>query len=577
MREHPDSSEDQSVPVGQGLRQRWLQCLVPDKSPGAADEHNDLSEMSPWAWAAEHEITPQRQFEALAQVLRVPWVERLDRWRPVPQFLKNFDIAFARDHHILCVHREGAPITAVVCDFSGWQALDLVRRELGQRLHVVRTSAEVLNAEINRAYEGQNSETQLFIDSLEQDELRFDAEAVARANDLLDSSDRGPIVRMVNLILFEAVKAGASDIHIQPSPDRVVVRQRIDGILFDSFEIPKPMQEQVLTRIKVLARMNIAEKRLPQDGRATIHVGQRIIDLRIATLPTNHDERIVIRLLDKSARLYQLSELGMGATELARFRRMIRLDHGMILVTGPTGSGKSTTLYASLLEVNTVDLNVLTIEDPIEYQLEGVSQTQINEKKGMTFAAGLRSVLRQDPDIIMVGEIRDRDTAAMSVQASLTGHLVFSTLHTNDAASAVTRLLDLGIEPYLLASSLVAVLAQRLVRKICPHCVTDDTSTGPQHELSEMRLDATQGSPLRGAGCPACRGTGYQGRLGIFELLHVSESMRSLIQTRVNASEIRQKAVESGMKLLRTDGLEKALRGLTTLDEIERVSGAGIE
>ena len=264
------------------------------------------------------------------------------------------------------------------------------------------------------------------------------------------------------------------------------MRQRIDGVLFDAFEIPKHMQEQVLTRIKVLGGMDIAEKRLPQDGRATIHVGDREIDLRIASLPTSHNERIVIRLLDKSARLYRLDELGMGAEVLTRFRQLIRIDHGLLLVTGPTGSGKSTTLYASLLEVNTAELNVLSIEDPIEYQLDGVSQTPINEKKGMTFAAGLRSVLRQDPDIIMVGEIRDRDTASMAVQASLTGHLVFSTLHTNDAASAVTRLLDLGTEPYLVSSSLVAVLAQRLVRRICENCMVIDDATETLQLLHQL-------------------------------------------------------------------------------------------
>mgnify|MGYP000412539761 FL=1 len=287
---------------------------------------------------------------------------------------------------------------------------------------------------------------------MDQETLLRDVSALASREDLLDTEGRAPIIRLVNHLLFDAVKAGASDVHIQPYEDRVVVRQRIDGVLFDSFEIPKAVQEEVLTRVKVLGRMNIAEKRLPQDGRATVQLGDRNVDLRIASLPTSHNERIVIRLLDKSARLYTLGELGMPPHYLQAFRQLIQRDHGMILVTGPTGSGKSTTLYGALQEIDSVDLNVLTLEDPIEYQLDGISQTQINEKKGMTFASGMRSVLRQDPDIIMVGEVRDGETAVMAIQASLTGHLVFSTLHTNDAASAVTRLLDLGIEPYLVSS-----------------------------------------------------------------------------------------------------------------------------
>jgi general secretion pathway protein E len=293
--------------------------------------------------------------------------------------------------------------------------------------------------------------------------------------------------------------------------------------------------------------MDIAEKRLPQDGRATVCVGDRVIDLRLATMPTSHGERVVVRLLDKSARLYQLAEIGMEPTIRERFHRLIQIEHGLILVTGPTGSGKSTTLYAALQELDTSTRNAVTLEDPIEYQLDGISQTQINTKKGMTFASGLRSVLRQDPDIIMLGEIRDRETAVMAIQSALTGHMVFSTLHTNDAASAVTRLLDLGIEPYLVSSSLLAVLAQRLVRRICPDC-------------------------SGGVSCPSCRGTGYRGREGIYELLVVTDPIRELIQARAHASTIRDAAVAEGMKLLREDGIRKVEAGITRPEEIERVT-----
>jgi general secretion pathway protein E len=392
---------------------------------------------------------------------------------------------------------------------------------------------------------------------------------------LLDVAGRAPVIRLVNLMLFEAVKGGASDVHIQPYEDRLVVRFRIDGMLFDAFEVPKPLQEEVVSRIKVIGKMNIAEKRLPQDGRATVQVGDRRIDLRIASLPGSHGERVVLRLLDKSARLYTLPEVGMDDQVLVQFRDVIRMEHGLILVTGPTGSGKSTTLYAALQEINSRDRNVVTLEDPIEYQIDGISQTQINTKKGLTFAAGLRSVLRQDPDIIMVGEIRDEETAVMAIQSALTGHLVFSTLHTNDAASAVTRLLDLGIEPYLISSSLLAVLAQRLVRKVCSECCEERSISDQEQQF--LRQAANNNQPGRnilkhGRGCPNCRETGYRGRIGLFELLAIDDEIRSRIQERSNASEIRDTALCRGMKLLRDDGAVKILRGATTVDEVGRVT-----
>src|SRR5437762_3366916 len=325
-------------------------------------------------------------------------------------------------------------------------------------------------------------------------------------------------------MLFEAVKSNASDVHIQPYEERLVVRTRVDGVLYDAFTLPKNVQEEVVSRVKVMGRMNIAEKRLAQDGRATVQIGDRVVDLRIASLPTSFGERIVIRLLDKSARLYELPDLGMDPIALARFSKLISAEHGLILVTGPTGSGKSTTLYAALQQINSKECNVITLEDPIEYALDGVSQIQVSEKKGMTFASGLRSVLRQDPDVIMVGEIRDRETAAMAIQSALTGHLVFSTLHTNDAASAVTRLLDLGIEPYLLASSLRGVLAQRLVRRVCAQCAAPYEPSALELQWLGVSREQTAGMRL-GPGCPACRQTGYRGRFGAFELLLIDDSV----------------------------------------------------
>ena len=486
-----------------------------------------------------------------------------------PRFLSYFEIAFAREQRVLGLAANDHSCRVLFCDWNGWKHLDTVRRVLKCDAVPVFTTREILDNAIDLAFENRSGQTQQLIDTLDETLIINEADSgfglSGRSNvnavhdeDLLDSDGRAPIIRLVNSILFEAVKSGASDVHIQPYENRVVVRQRIDGVLFDSFDIPKAVQEEVLTRIKVLGRMNIAEKRLPQDGRATVQVGPRVVDLRIASLPTSHNERIVIRLLDKSARLYTLGELGMPEAELLQFRQLIRRDHGLILVTGPTGSGKSTTLYAALQEINTTGLNVLTLEDPIEYQLDGISQTQINEKKGMTFASGLRNVLRQDPDIIMVGEIRDQETAMMAIQASLTGHLVFSTLHTNDASSAVTRLLDLGIEPYLVASSLVASLAQRLVRKLCDNCKSPASVTDSVYNAN---------------GCDACRSTGYKGRLGLFELLVVDEPIRDAIQRRANAAEIRETALAAGMELLNNDGHTKVQAGVTTVAEVLRVAG----
>ncbi len=503
--------------------------------------------------------------------LQLPISAGLEGRSPSRQYLERFTIGYSRQHGLLgfepAASHSQYKLEVAICDGEGWKHLDTVARALRVVIKPLLVNRALLEAAINSAYAGRDLGAAEVLDTM--DSTRLLSDAVASQNeDLLDTSGRAPIIRLVNQLLFDAVLAGASDIHIQPAEEHVLIRQRIDGVLFDVLKIPKSIQEEVLTRVKVLGKMNIAEKRLPQDGRATVELGERVVDLRIASLPTSHNERIVIRLLDKSARLYTLGELGMPNVTLTRWRELIRLDHGLILVTGPTGSGKSTTLYSALQEINSKELNVLTLEDPIEYQLEGISQSQINEKKGLTFAAGMRSVLRQDPDIIMVGEIRDRDTATMAIQASLTGHLVFSTLHTNDAASAVTRLLDLGVEPYLVASSLVASLAQRLIRRLCVHC------RQPVEAVSHSDAAASSAAvdPFLPVGCAACRHTGYSGRVGLFELLVTNDELRELIQTRANASKIRDSAMTSGLTLLSQDGLEKVRSGATTLAEVLRAT-----
>jgi general secretion pathway protein E len=561
--------------------------------------------------------------DALGTVVQID----LSADRASPSFLKRFSIAEARRYEVLGFDvdrtednarspdstaieepatRLSPRVRLAFASLEGFANRDLVSRILASSGVTIShpaivTTKTILTTLIDRAYSSSRGGAQQVLDSMRSGGTnslgaetglalgRLDAEALAQqlairaqSEDLLDIDGRAPIIQLVNQILLEAVMAGASDIHVQPYENRVLIRQRIDGVLFDVFEVPKAIQEEVLTRIKVLGKMNIAEKRLPLDGRATVNLGDRIVDLRIASLPTSHNERIVIRLLDKSARLYSLSDLGMSPLMLANFRRLIQRDNGLVLVTGPTGSGKSTTLYGALQEVNSTELNVLTLEDPIEYQLDGISQTQINEKKGLTFASGMRSVLRQDPDIIMIGEIRDKDTAAMAIQAALTGHLVFSTLHTNDAASAITRLLDLGVEPYLVASSVVASLAQRLVRQLCPTCKqplsTDDSVVRDESEididlvdLANLKLDELP-APFAAVGCDACRQTGFRSRLGIFELLEINDTIRDQVQQRVSAAQIRQSAIEQGMTLLAADGLRKVLMGITTIDEVQRVT-----
>jgi general secretion pathway protein E len=572
-RSHPETAE-----IHGQLRSQFVAALQGSRADDGADEETqDVAHslpISPVSWATEQGYSECDQLRAFAKLFALPTEENPECLKASPDYVRDLEIAFSRRHSVLGLAAEEGPLPVAVCNWEGWQQLDIISRSLGRSVQPVISTDACIQAAINVAYQERNGETQQLIETLDEQEVLSEIQGFDGKEDLLDTADRAPVIKLVNLILFEAGRDRASDVHIQPYEDRVVVRQRIDGVLFDCFEIPKVLQEAVITRIKVLGKMNVAEKRLPQDGRATVEVGDRIIDLRIASLPTSHRERIVIRLLDKSARLYTLGELGMRDSALLPFRKLIEIDHGLILVTGPTGSGKSTTLYAALQEINTTDQNVLTLEDPIEYQLDGISQSQINEKKGMTFASGLRNVLRQDPDIIMVGEIRDRETAVMAIQASLTGHLVFSTLHTNDAASAVTRLLDLGIEPYLVASSLVAVLAQRLVRRICPYCQTDVIDDDDQRRQT-MTPEQREKSMTIGAGCENCRQTGYQGRVGLFEMLVVDDHCREIVQSLGNAAEIRTAAIDSGMELLEEDGMAKVFAGLTSYAEVLRVAKPG--
>ncbi|WP_010583124.1 GspE/PulE family protein [Schlesneria paludicola] len=566
---------EETVGTPQMVSSEWFRLIAEEGSKlgGAVPLVDRTKDESPAAHTRRAALPEQLVLRATARVLNLPVWETLTGFRPAVTFIREFPIGFARQHLVLAGLNDADQLYLVMPGIEGWPHLDTVRRVLQKTiLPAFAPRAEILKA-INAGYEQQSTEPDAVLDTMLDGDAATKLQAFQQREDLLVTNGQAPVVELVNLILLDAVKAGASDVHFQPYREKLVIRFRIDGILFDAHSLPKGIQEEALSRVKVMGKMNIAEKRLPQDGRATVTVGDRLIDLRIASLPGSYGERVVLRLLDKSARTYDLTAVGLGDENCRRFRELINLEHGLILLTGPTGSGKTTTLYSALSEINSRDRNVVTLEDPIEYEIDGISQTQINVKKGMTFASGLKNVLRQDPDIIMVGEVRDHETAVMAIQSALTGHLVFSTLHTNDAASAVTRLLDLGIEPYLVSSSLLAVLAQRLVRKVCVECSHDDTMTQEQLEqLGIARNSLKTINYQRGKSCPACRQTGYRGRLAICELLVVQDSIRKKIQERGSASEIRDAAMQGGMQLLLQDGLEKIMSGVTTPEEVARVT-----
>ncbi|WP_462324776.1 type II secretion system ATPase GspE [Desulfoplanes sp.] len=433
---------------------------------------------------------------------------------------------------------------------------------------------EILSA-INRVYgQAEDNGASEIIQDLDQGEgedLLTGLEEEVGA-DLLDETSEAPIIKLVNHILAQAVKGRASDIHIEPYHHELHVRFRLDGVLYNKMSLSRKLHSAVVSRIKIMAKLNIAEKRLPQDGRIEIRIGDRQVDLRVSTIPTAFGERVVMRLLEKGIRLLTLEEIGLPDRLLQEMYRLITLSHGIVLVTGPTGSGKTTTLYAALNHINSPDKNILTIEDPIEYQLDGIGQMQVASKIDLTFARGLRAMVRQDPDVILVGEIRDLETAEIAIQAALTGHLVFSTLHTNDAASAVTRLIDMGIEPFLVSSSVRAIIAQRLVRKVCPECRRPYEPT--REQLEEWGLGKMpDGTTLyKAGGCPKCLETGYKGRTGIYEFLHLDEELASLILQTSDANQIRSAAVARGMSSLRQSGMELVARGETTVSEILRVT-----
>jgi len=445
------------------------------------------------------------------------------------------------------------------------------QRFAGRLLPLSWLELEAFEHELTQAYQRDSSEVRQMAEGLGAElDLASLAELTPESGDLLEQEDDAPIIRLINAILSEAIKAGASDIHLETFEKRLVVRFRVDGILREVIEPRRELAALLVSRIKVMARLDIAEKRVPQDGRISLKVGGREVDIRVSTLPSANGERVVLRLLDKQAGRLSLVHLGMSERDRQLLDENLRKPHGIILVTGPTGSGKTTTLYAGLTTLNDRSRNILTVEDPIEYYLEGVGQTQVNQRVDMTFARGLRAILRQDPDVVMVGEIRDQETADIAVQASLTGHLVLSTLHTNSAVGAVTRLVDMGVEPFLLSSSLLGVLAQRLVRVLCPHC--KEACPADEAECGLLGIDP-QTRPIlhRAKGCPECHQLGYRGRTGIYELVIFDDQIRTLVHNGAGEQELIRHARSLGPSI-RDDGRRKVLEGVTTLEEVLRVT-----
>ena len=506
---------------------------------------------------------------ALAAQHALPFLSA-DQLPSTPPVLKELSARYLRQSVACPVAVEDAAVTVAVADPADPALLDELQQTLALAVRLCVAPAPAIRDAIERAY-GASTALQKIVEGMGGGVDRV-GDPEDDVDHLRDLAFEAPVVRLVSLLIDGAVAADASDIHIEPFEDRLRVRYRIDGLLYDQEAPPRRLQAALTSRVKIMAEMNIAERRLPQDGRIRVTApGARRVDIRVSTVPTIHGESIVMRLLDRSSVFLPFDRLGFAPAAAQGFEALIRRPHGIVLVTGPTGSGKTTTLYAALDKINRPDLKIITVEDPVEYQLPGVNQIPVRPRIGLSFAAGLRHIVRQDPDVIMVGEIRDLETAEIAIQAALTGHLVFSTLHTNDAAGAVTRLQDMGCEPYLVSSVLSGVLAQRLVRRICGTC------RAPDHPdpASLLALGVTDGAGIdlfRGKGCDDCRGTGYRGRTGIYELFRLTEEARSLIVQKAPAGALRRHAAARGMTSLREDAWTKAGAGLTTVEEILRVT-----
>jgi general secretion pathway protein E len=547
---------------------------------GADDEGRLAAEATAALTGAE--AAPDDELKRLADELGLPWSDTVDLKRIDKEVVVKTPFHYARSRLILPLREEGGRVVAVTARPEEAQSADDLRLIYGMPVSLTVASGEAVSAAINSAYDLSAHSASDVIDDIALKEGALDELVHGLPEDLLDTSAEAPVIRLVNSVLVEAAKEKASDIHIEPYERELKVRFRIDGVLRDVVKPPKKLQPVIVSRVKIMAGLDIAEKRLPQDGRIKIVIAGKEIDVRVSTIPTSHGERVVMRLLDKSSMLLGFDQIGMSGAMRDQMGKLIKSPHGIVLVSGPTGAGKTTTLYAALTYINQPELNIITVEDPVEYQLAGVGQVQVQSKIGLTFAAGLRSILRQDPDVIMIGEIRDAETAQIAVQASLTGHLVFSTIHTNDAAGAVTRLTDMGIEPFLIASSLIGTVAQRLVRTLCKECRRGRPATEDdllQLGLTPVDLDRfSLREKLAGSvvhhpvGCEVCRNSGYKGRTGLYELLLMDDEIRSHVVRNADAAAIRKAAIARGMVPMRVAGAQAVLAGTTSMEEVVRVT-----
>lgn len=547
--------------------------LSPEALEEGLDAQAENGERLGHVLVQQKKITEQELLNALALQLDLEVRESIDDKELRFDLVEQLPIQYLKKHEFFPFQSEDGTLRIAVNDPLDLEVLDDLRILYGQNeiRPVLVPAREILSA-INRTYGQANDTAEQIIQDLDEagDSQHLFTELEV-GEDLLDETSDAPIIKLVNHIFSQAVKSQASDIHIEPYQQRLQVRFRLDGVLHNVLSPPRRLHAAIVSRIKVMARLDIAEKRLPQDGRTEVKIGERLVDVRVSCLPTAFGERVVLRLLEKSGKLLSMEEIGLTAAALAEMKRLLRLSHGIILVTGPTGSGKTTTLYAALSHINSPDKNILTIEDPIEYQLDGIGQMQVNPKINLTFARGLRSMVRQDPDIILVGEIRDRETADIAIHAALTGHLVFSTLHTNDSASAVTRLIDMGIEPFLVSTAVQAIVAQRLVRLLCPHC--KETYEPEEAQWAELGSSREVAGPIfRADGCEKCLETGYRGRTGIYEFLLLSEAIKGLVLKTSDANQINKAARAEGMANLREDGINKVIEGRTTISEVLRVT-----
>jgi general secretion pathway protein E len=541
-------------------------------------------------------ITEPQLLKALSHQLDVPFWPKLPLNDIDAGLVSKIPIQFLKKHSLVPLNYR-RPLTAQECgleesgpadsgpplceggcviairDHLHFQALDDLVRILNiPDYQLVLSSRDAILSAINQQYDSRRDSAEQLVQNMEENGSTIITE-IEETADLLDDTSDAPIIKLVNHIISQSIKARASDIHFEPYQNTFTVRYRVDGILYDLLTPPKWIQPALISRVKVMAKMNIAEKRLPQDGRFDVRVGDQDIDVRVSTIPTSFGERLVLRLLNKSGSLLELPDLGLSPQRMTLLQKLAAAPNGIILVTGPTGSGKTTTLYAILQSINKPGINIITIEDPVEYQMKGISQIQVNPKIDLTFARGLRSIVRQDPDVILIGEIRDKETAEIAVQSALTGHLVFSTLHTNDSPSAITRLVDIGVEPFLISSSVLAVFAQRLVRVLCAACKQPHHPKTVYLQSIGLRSEPFAEKPIfKAVGCEKCFQTGYRGRIGIFEIMVMSEELKTLILQSYDSNRIKALAVQEKMATLRDDGIEKVLEGVTTLEEVLRVT-----